>query len=57
MNRELKSVYKVASIAINIMDSSSNPNVQKAEELKLRANDAFKGMICILLPLVSVGTR
>jgi hypothetical protein len=34
------------------MGDSSNSNVQKAEELKLKANEAFKGMICLILPVV-----
>jgi hypothetical protein len=36
----------------DIMGDSSNSNVQKAEELKLRANDAFKGKDMCYLPVV-----
>jgi len=31
------------------MNSAANPDVQKAEELKLKANDAFKGMLVTFL--------
>jgi hypothetical protein len=46
----LKSVYEIASV--DIMSDTSNSNVQKAEELKLKANEAFKGTLSVILLVV-----